>query len=943
MNPYYSCQSLRWFFTASFCFLGSILLAQTGRISGQVLDAETRESLIGAAVVYGEGKGVAADLDGRFSLPLPYGSYTLSITFIGYEPVSRTVELNQPELTLEVLMKPVQLQEVEIIADLARPRETPVAYSNVSAKQIAEKLGSQDLPMLLNSTPGVYATQVGGGDGDARVSIRGFNSQNVLVMVDGVPMNDMFNGRVFWTNWFGLDQMTRTMQVQRGLGASKLAIPAIGGTINIMTKGMGMERSFSVKQEVGNDLNFRTVLTGSTGRLKGNWNLQGALSFRSNEGYVDGLRSQMFFYFAKINKELGNHTFSLSAFGAPQESGQRSFYYDQSIEQLSKDQALALGIDTSTNVVERGNRYYFGWNHLVRTRTGNALQDSLYANNIVGLDAHASANNLKREFINTTENRFHKPVISFNHRWRASPKFYLNNLAYASFGQGGGTRAMVNGSTVNVNSADSAGQINLQLMYDQNAFNPAPSFTVENQGTTLRRSAYFIQRDHNDHSWYGLLSTFDWKLPAGLSLSGGADARYYNGRVYSTMDDLLGGDVYTASDDLNRMANRLIFEGDTLRQHIERDILWGGTFAMLEFKGEKISAFVNLSGAINGYRQYNHFLEQTLQVGDTTLNIGFGDTLNYQGQTYTQGSEGLETNATEWVVRPGYTVKAGMNYNFTKRQNAFFNVGYFSRVPYFTALVRADNTLVRDSRNEELFSVEMGYSYRSPSFTINGNVYYTEWFNKPTSATVTIDGEPVLVNIANMGARHMGLEVDFAWKAHKMLTVEGMASWGDWQWNRVARGEFFNLNGEAAGEIIFDPTGVKVGDAAQHSYALSLRFMPIKRLYLMPEINLFTHNYADFRPEDYQVTDLETGYGPNLGRQAWRMPDYYFINLHAGYHFYIGKVRMDARGNILNLTDGFYLTDASNNGLGGSTYNASSATVYAGLGTRWMFSLMATF
>jgi hypothetical protein len=75
----------------------------------------------------------------------------------------------------------------------------------------------------------------GGGDGDARVSIRGFNSQNVQVLIDGIPMNDMFNGRVFWSNWFGLDNLTSGVQVQRGLGASKLSIPAIGGTMNILT------------------------------------------------------------------------------------------------------------------------------------------------------------------------------------------------------------------------------------------------------------------------------------------------------------------------------------------------------------------------------------------------------------------------------------------------------------------------------------------------------------------------------------------------------------------------------------------------------------------------------------------------------------------------------------------------------------------------------------
>jgi hypothetical protein len=191
-------------------------------VSGLVLDSITGEPLLGAAVIYAPGKGVTADLEGRFRISLAPGNYNLEVRFMGYE--SKRFSLTLPRKNEELLLrlsasKGHSLEEFQLVSDQAKPRETPVAYSNVSAQQITEKLGGQDLPMLLNATPGVYATQQGGGDGDARISIRGFNSQNVLVMVDGVPMNDMFNGRVFWTNWFGLDQMTQTVQVQRGLGA----------------------------------------------------------------------------------------------------------------------------------------------------------------------------------------------------------------------------------------------------------------------------------------------------------------------------------------------------------------------------------------------------------------------------------------------------------------------------------------------------------------------------------------------------------------------------------------------------------------------------------------------------------------------------------------------------------------------------------------------------
>ena len=922
------------------------LNAQNVRVTGVVKDKLTGEALPGAAVTYGQDRGTATDLEGQFSIPLPPGNYVFQVSYVGYKTFQQEVNVVQQPVQLNISLESAELQAVDLVADIARPRETPVAYSNISAQTITERLGAQDLPMLLNSTPGVYATQQGGGDGDARVTIRGFSAQNVLVLIDGVPMNDMFNGRVFWTNWFGLDQMTQTMQVQRGLGASKLALPAIGGTVNIMTRGLDMKKTLAIKQEIGNDMNFRTVISGSTGRLKGDWNVMAAASFRTNQGWVDGLHSQMFFGYLKVNKMAGKHLLSFSAFGAPQTSGQRSFYYRYGVEQVSKDMASDLGMTLSPNVPELGNRYYFGWNEFYRTRTGNAQADAAYASGQVSLEDHVAANGLSREFMNTTVNQFFKPVISLSDFIQVNDQFSMNLVMYYSSGIGGGTRPMELASTVSTNTSDANRQIDLQRMYNANAFNPNASFQYVDPatGSVLRRSRYFIQKDHNDHSWAGLLGTFDYRLGRGLHLSGGADGRYYNGRVYSTIQDLMGGDVFLSSENQNRPNNLVRREGDTLRQFISRDILWGGAFAMLEFKGPKLTAFFNLSGAINGYRQFNHFAKRQLVVGDTTLNIGYADTINYQGSTYTRNAQGLTTAATPWVVRPGYTIKAGANYNLTKNHNVFANIGYFSRVPMFTFLVQPPLRLVEGANNEELYSFELGYGYKSKKLSANINGYLTFWNNRPTSLSVTIDGEPRLVQANGMGARHMGIEFDAAYVPFKWLKIEAMASIGDWVWNKAVQADYFNLDGSVAGSLAFDPRGVKVGDAAQHSYALNVRFTPIKRSYISPEINVFTHNYANFNPDSYVVTNATTGFGPNLGRQAWRMPDYYFMNLHAGYHFYVKKTRLDVRGSLFNLTDNLFISDAIDNAFGNSaTFSAQSAHIYAGLGRRWMVTLGVTF
>ena len=159
------------------------------------------------------------------------------------------------------------------------------------------------MPTLLNSTPGVYTTQQGGGDGDVRINIRGFSQRNVAVMIDGIPMNDMENGWVYWSNWFGLDVITSSMQVQRGLGASKLALPSVGGTINIITKGVGSEEGGKIKQEIGSGGYLRTSFGYTTRDFKiGKFNIAG--SFKRSNGIIDETFSEGFLLFemAKTNK-----------------------------------------------------------------------------------------------------------------------------------------------------------------------------------------------------------------------------------------------------------------------------------------------------------------------------------------------------------------------------------------------------------------------------------------------------------------------------------------------------------------------------------------------------------------------------------------------------------------------------------------------------------------
>ena len=113
-------------------------------------------------------------------------------------------------------------------------------------------MGTQEFPEILANTPSVYATKAGGGFGDSRINIRGFDQRNIAIMVNGMPVNDMENGAVYWSNWAGLSDVTSAMQVQRGLGSSKLAISSVGGTINVLTRTADMKEGGTILTGFGN-------------------------------------------------------------------------------------------------------------------------------------------------------------------------------------------------------------------------------------------------------------------------------------------------------------------------------------------------------------------------------------------------------------------------------------------------------------------------------------------------------------------------------------------------------------------------------------------------------------------------------------------------------------------------------------------------------------------
>lgn len=906
--------------------LSSVTYAQKGGVKGTISDASTGETLIGANVVYAEGKGVVTDFDGNYVLDIEEpGEYTITVSFVGYETQEKTIKIGNAKQVLDFQLKTLVLNEVTVVADIAIDRETPVAFSNIDIKQLKEELASQDIPMILNATPGVYATQQGGAQGDARITIRGFNQRNIAVMIDGIPMNDMENGWVYWSNWFGLDAVTQKVQVQRGLGASKLAIPAIGGTMNILTQGIENKAGGSVQFETGSNNFYRATIGFNSGKLKGGWGITGAASYLNTQGWVDQTWAKQWFYFAKIQKIFKKHSLTLSAMGAPQERALRQGR--QSIPYYDTKYAQELGVSLygptgntlfDSTQIDKGLRYNREWGYLTRTR---------------------GVNNPEQEVLNSRTNFYHKPIFNLKHFWNINDKSALSTIAYASLGKGGGTRERGN-LMYNTN-----GQINWDTLYYSNikgsVFVPPYDLQYVND-TSQYKSTTYIQGQMNDHLWYGLLSTYNLKISKITDLSIGVDLRSFQVWRYSKIMDFLGGD-YAVVNPENIPAGQIYDptvvkrSGDTTHYYLSTKVKWAGLFVQAEFTGEKLIGFVSASGALNAYYRENRFQKKDLVLSDTTLKsvIGINDTIQYNGKTYTTNSREAEFPNSGWLYFPGFTIKAGLNYKISRRHNVFINTGYLSRPQLLSNVYSGSSILTfQDPKNENILGLELGYSYSSPKFSANLNLYNTYWLNKPVSQTISTGGTPILLSVPGLNAYHRGIEVDFAYNILNNLTAEGTVSLGDWRWQGQKKAYFYDADGFLIDSVDFNANNVKVGDAAQTQLGASFRYEPIKNLYIKPRITWFENYYADFAPESLQ--------GESGERQSWRIPAYYLVDVHLGYTISLKTKKIDIRGSVLNLLNRTYISDARNNEFG-STFNAQSAGVFFGMGRRWNVSVAFRF
>ncbi|MDI3527309.1 MAG: hypothetical protein PWR03_1492 [Tenuifilum sp.] len=836
-------------------FLAPIWALGQGVIKGVVVDSNSGSPLIGAAVVIeGTTIGLSTNVDGSFALKVPEGKHTLKFSYVGYldieMPVDVSGELNLGTIKLEP--SSVDIDEVLVTASFVRDRTTPVAVSTIEPKIIIEKLSNKEFPEILRITPSVYATRQGGGFGDSRIYLRGFDSNNIGVLINGIPVNDMESGKVYWSNWAGLSDVTSNQQVQRGLGASKLALSSVGGTINIITKSTDAKQGGSVYYGMGNDGYTKQNFTVSTGLLDNGWAVTVSGGYTKGDGYIQATNFEGYSYFVNISKKINEkHTVTFNAFGAPQWHNQRS----------------------NMHLIQeyRDNPNGIKWNSDFGYRNGK-IYTSAYAYNF-----------------------YHKPQMSLNHYWKIDESSMLVTNLYASLATGGGRR--VYGLNANwLNRQYPSG-----LPYDNTALTAEGYYdydwVIQQNAASLNGSTCIIANAVNDHQWYGALSTYTKNIDD-LKITAGFDGRFYNGVHAYKIDDLLGGKYFLDTRNINRPANQPLYKGDYINYHNLGQVLWLGLFAQGEYVTDQYSGFLSMAVADNMFRRIDYF---QYEPGNRT---------------------------TPWYDFFPWNVKAGFNYKVYSEHNVFVNGGYIKRAPTFrNAFPNYTNEFNNDVKYESIITTELGYNYTAKIFSVKVNLFRTQWNDR--GLVRNLAGQTA--NITGVNALHQGVEVEGVVKPISKLDIRAMFSWGDYVWSDDVDFTLFDENQQPLGTYNAYIKNVHVGNSAQVTAALSLNYEVLPKLKIGADVNWYAKNYADFDPTKRTSPDSKV--------DAWRMPNYYIIDIDANYKFKIGNLNATLYGNVNNLLDTEYIADATD----GSLHDAYTSYVFFGFGRTWSTGLRINF
>jgi iron complex outermembrane receptor protein len=289
-------------------------------ITGVVTDSEN-DPLVGAAVAEFEtANGTITNESGEFRLELSDSNAKIQVSFVGFK--TQIIGVTGRSVKVE-LVPDYQLEE--IIIQTVRADKEPVTYSTLERETI-EKVyhGEQPIFFLEDLTPSIFSYSESGtrlaNYGNLR--LRGIGQERINMTLNGIPLNDMIDHGIFFSNFTDIGNSIESVQVQRGVGTSSNGAASYAGSINFESINLrNQEAGGTLEVGLGSFGTKRFNASASSGMIDDKWSAYTSFSRLYSDGYRRNTFTDSYSFFLSVGYFGEKDFIKINAFDANAKNG----------------------------------------------------------------------------------------------------------------------------------------------------------------------------------------------------------------------------------------------------------------------------------------------------------------------------------------------------------------------------------------------------------------------------------------------------------------------------------------------------------------------------------------------------------------------------------------------------------------------------------------------
>ncbi len=734
--------------------------AQQILIEGQITDSFTEVPLPQVKVsLEGFTNEVFSDENGKFLLEQEAvsGDYILKIERSGYVtkriPVRSSIDKRYLGI---ILLEP----------DLAFEQSQVSTIFLSEAELNSEENNSDNISGILQSSRDVFQNAAAFDFGQTFFRPRGLGSEYGKVLINGLEMNQEYDGRPVWSSWGGLNDVQRNQVFSPSITANDFGFGGLGGMTNIIMRASKYPSGGRITASASNrSYSGRLMATYASGQRKNDWYYAVSASRRiAGEGLIDGTVYEGNSVFLSVEKRITEqHALNFSAIYTP----------------LIRGKSAPL----TTEVFNLKGRYY---------------------NPYWGMQ--------NGEIRNSRMKEIDQPIFQLNHFWQIGSKAELNTNLMFETGTTANSRIDYSGSNFS--------EINGQFTYFGSGQNPDPAyyqklpsyflrfndnqnfeaawraekqFLVNGQldwdrlyqanlqaADTGQNTVYALVNDVNTQRRFTANTILNFTISDHLKLTSNLTYKKFRSENYAKIDDLLGGnqfldiDVYAEDvpgngfgkqGDLQNF-NRLVSKNDHYKY--DYDIIGSSSeaFSQLQFRQPKYEAYMAATVSADFYQRIGH----------------------YQNGLYPASSLG-KSERLEFL---DYGLKTGGLYKFSGKQNLELNLAYFRKSPGFRNTFinpRQNNLVVPGITSERISNFDLTYRYRISNFNLRLTGYFSEIRNATEVSYYFAEGLSGIERettaafiqevLTGLGKRHYGLEFGIEYQVTPTIKLKSAVGLGE--------------------------------------------------------------------------------------------------------------------------------------------------------------------